>query len=282
MTDESRRRRQELSVFIITKDEEANLAECLDAARRVASEIIVLDSGSSDGTLEIARRFGAQVHFREFDGFGQQKRAAEDLCAFDWVLNLDADEFLTREAIDEINGFMATRACADEVDGARLKTVGIYPHRTAPRLWSDYHNYVRLYRRSRLRYPDHPTKDAIVAPDEAHIHQFKNHALHRSFSSLQALDDKARRRTAFYLSFDKSRSRAAAVTRAPFEFFLAFLKVYLLRRHFTGGAYGLRVSWIYAKYRTIRVLQRGLGFGLFASQKQTSGDGRSFNQAPLK
>jgi len=69
----------------------------LEEVKDIADDVIVLDSGSADKTEEIAKQYGAKFSYRAFDGFGQQKRAGEDLCAYDWVLNLDADEFLTEE-----------------------------------------------------------------------------------------------------------------------------------------------------------------------------------------
>ena len=250
-----------LSVFIITKNEEKNLPRCLEEIKELADEIIVLDSGSTDQTEEIATAHGAQFSFREFDGFGQQKYAAEQLCTHDWVLNLDADEFVTEELKKEIVDFLSSEM-TEKYDGARLKTVGVYPHHKKPRPFADYHNYIRLYNKEDLNFPRHPTHDAVIAKDETRIHQFKGIALHYAFESIEALEQKARGRTKFYYEQEKKGSTLKNIIRLPFEFIFSFIKCYFFRRHFTGGWYGVRNSFIYAKYRHIRILQRVIGKSL--------------------
>ena len=244
-----------LSLFVITKNEQANLSRCLELAKPLVDEIIVLDSGSTDNTQEIAEKFGAKFSFRQFDGFGQQKRAAESLCKNDWVLNLDADEFLTPEVIAEITHFLSSDM-PQRYNGARVKTVGLYPHHEKPRFLADYHNYIRLYNRELLSYPNHPTKDAIVVTSEKYIYHLKNIILHRSFPDLKTLNDKARGRTRFYFQNENPKSQFINILRMVIEFPLAFFKCYILRRHFTGGFYGAKISYIYAKYRFIRIVQR--------------------------
>ena len=94
-----------LSVIIITKNEAANIAACLTSVA-FADEFIVVDSGSTDGTVEVARALGARVEVTpDWPGFGPQKNRALDLATGDWVLSIDADEQLTpelREAIEQV------------------------------------------------------------------------------------------------------------------------------------------------------------------------------------
>ena len=93
--------RQTLSVAMIAMNEEANLPRTLESVRW-ADEIVVVDSGSSDRTLEIAQSFGARTSYHQFGGHGEQKNVALDLCTSDWTLLLDADEVLTPELQAEI------------------------------------------------------------------------------------------------------------------------------------------------------------------------------------
>jgi glycosyltransferase involved in cell wall biosynthesis len=86
---------------MIAMNEEANLPRTLESVRW-ADEIIVVDSGSKDRTLEIAQSFGAKTSYHAFGGHGEQKNVALDLCACDWILLLDADEVLTPALQDEI------------------------------------------------------------------------------------------------------------------------------------------------------------------------------------
>ena len=93
--------RETLSVAMIAMNEEANLPRTLESVRW-ADEIILVDSGSKDRTLEIAQSFGAKTSYHAFGGHGEQKNVALDLCASDWILLLDADEVLTPELQEEV------------------------------------------------------------------------------------------------------------------------------------------------------------------------------------
>jgi glycosyltransferase involved in cell wall biosynthesis len=98
--------RKTLSVAMITMNEEANLPRTLESVRW-ADEIIVVDSGSKDRTLEIAQSFGAKTSYHAFGGHGEQKNVALDLCTCDWILLLDADEVLTPGLQDDIRKVLA-------------------------------------------------------------------------------------------------------------------------------------------------------------------------------
>jgi len=91
-----------LSAIVITKNEEADLPGCLESLRGAASEIVVMDGGSQDKTLDVARRYTPNVHVRPFDDFAGQKQAALDRATGDWVLSIDADERVSPELAREI------------------------------------------------------------------------------------------------------------------------------------------------------------------------------------
>jgi hypothetical protein len=93
---------QHLSAVIITYNEEKNIARCIESVREIADEIVVLDSFSTDHTIEIARNLGAIVHQQPFAGYIEQKNAALALARFDYVLSLDADEALDSAALQSI------------------------------------------------------------------------------------------------------------------------------------------------------------------------------------
>ena len=91
-----------LSVYIITLNEEKRLAKTLKQAQKVADEIIVVDSGSTDKTLEIAKKHNAKIIYNEWKSYCEQKHFAETQCTNDYVLMLDADEVLSDELVKEI------------------------------------------------------------------------------------------------------------------------------------------------------------------------------------
>src|SRR6202167_2154024 len=127
-----------LSVAMIAMNEEANLPRTLESVRW-ADEIVVVDSGSTDRTLEIAQSCGAKTSYHAFGGHGEQKNVALDLCTSDWVLLLDADEVLTPELQAEIRALLS---------GAREPEFGAY---SIPRL----NLYFGRWIRHGGFYPDH-------------------------------------------------------------------------------------------------------------------------------
>jgi glycosyltransferase involved in cell wall biosynthesis len=102
-----------LSAVLIVLDEEVHLPHCLASLRDIADEIVVLDAGSRDATVEIAKRFGARVATRPFDDFGRQKQAALDLATGEWILSIDADERVSIALAGEITRAVSDTAAAD-------------------------------------------------------------------------------------------------------------------------------------------------------------------------
>jgi len=96
-----------VSVAIITLNEEAHILDCLKSVEGV-QEIVLVDSGSTDRTVDIAKERGARVISHEFTGYGQQKQFALEQCSMDWVLMLDADERLTPAGLDEVRGLFSS------------------------------------------------------------------------------------------------------------------------------------------------------------------------------
>ena len=114
-----------LSLFVITFNEEKNLDRCLKAAHGICDEIIVVDSGSSDGTKAVAEHYGAKFFTRKFDGFAAQKGYALAQCSGEWVLSLDADEVLDAELKESIRK-IACGHTAESGDGDRGENAAGY------------------------------------------------------------------------------------------------------------------------------------------------------------
>ena len=125
-----------LSVIIITKNEAANIAACLKSVS-FADEFIVVDSGSTDGTVELAQALGARVEVTaDWPGFGPQKNRALDLATGDWVLSIDADERVTPELAPRNPGRLGqpARRCVRDRPPVELLRQGYSPQRLVARL----------------------------------------------------------------------------------------------------------------------------------------------------
>ncbi|MFC5561512.1 glycosyltransferase family 2 protein [Methylobacterium aerolatum] len=242
---------RKISCTIIAKNEEDRIAECLRSVRDVADEIVVVDSGSSDRTLEICRSFGATCHHHDWQGFGQQKRFAEDRATHDWILNIDADEWLTPDLQREIKAWAAAQP-EDGIVGYRIDIKTVYPGQDRPRPLADQHRYVRLYDRRFCRFPASAAFDEIHLPSRQ-VRALKHPMYHRSIRSLSHYIEK----NIAYFNIqcsEKIKGRYLFFIRVLVEPFGAFFKYYILRRHFTGGCYGFLIASTAAVLRTYRLM----------------------------
>jgi len=151
-----------VSVFLIARDEAARLPRTL-AALGWADQVVVVDSGSTDATPEIVRAAGAELHHRDWTGYGPQKAFAETLCRHDWMLNVDADEVVTPELAAEIARLFA--AGPPPPGAYRVPILNVYPGESRPRWLARDYCVVRFYHRAAGRYRDHPLFDRVVLAD---------------------------------------------------------------------------------------------------------------------
>lgn len=235
-----------ISAFVITRNEEARLGRTL-AALDWADQVVVVDSGSSDGTEAIVRTAGAEFHHREWDGYGPQKVHAEGLCRHDWLLNVDADEVVTPALAAEIRAVVAGAAPG----GYRIRILNVYPGDDRPRPFANDYNVVRLYHRSVGRYRDHALFDRVelsVRPGQlsSPIHHFP-------LLSWRHFVEKENAYSTYNAEQSRPRGRSVLVLRLGLEMPMAFLKFYLLRRHIFGGWKGFMFSLTAAFARTLRI-----------------------------
>ena len=169
-----------LSVILITKNEEANLKECLESVS-FANEIIVIDSQSNDKTQEIAQSFGAKLEITsDWPGFGPQKNRALNLATQEWVLSIDADERVTPALTEEILAVISSKDTANCYAiprsswycGRFMKHSGWYP---------DYVD--RLFKRGTAKFSDHLVHERLL-PDGS-VAKLKNHFLHYSYRNFE-------------------------------------------------------------------------------------------------
>lgn len=238
-----------ISVFIITLNEAARLPATL-AALGWADQVIVVDSGSTDATVEIARAAGAEVHHRDWSGYGPQKVHAETLCRNDWLLNVDADEVVTPELAAELAALFR----GPPPPGAwRLRILNIYPGDTRPRPLADDYNVVRLYHRSVGGYRDHPLFDRVELRDGLRPAQLRHPAHHFALTDWHHFIEKENRYSSYQAESARTRGRTGLLLRLWIEMPWAFFKFYILRRHIAGGWKGFVFALSAAHARTMRI-----------------------------
>ena len=224
--------RAPLSVVIITRDARAVLAPCI-ASAAFADEVVVLDSGSEDGTTQLARSLGARVVEGDWPGFGLQKQKAVNLARHDWVLCLDADERVSTELRRAIEAALAApgatgvwrMARANRFMGRTLRHGEGYPD------WS-----VRLFHRAHARWSDDPVHEKVLTGEA--VGTLDGDLLHDSADSLEAYLAKQNRYTTLQARQLFERGERAGVARVALSPLVRFVKFYFLRRGFLDGLPG--------------------------------------------
>ena len=226
-----------LSVILITKNEEANLKDCLESVS-FADEIIVVDSQSSDKTQEIARSFGAKLEITsDWPGFGPQKNRALNLATQDWVLSIDADERVTPELKQEI---LATMASANAADCYAIPRSSWYCGRFMKHSgW--YPDYVdRLFKRGSAKFSDHLVHERLLPTGSSG--KLNNHFLHYSYRDFSQVLKKVDVYSSAAAQQAFKQGKKGGLGEALIHGFWAFFRTYVLRRGFLDGKHGLALA----------------------------------------
>jgi glycosyltransferase involved in cell wall biosynthesis len=245
-----------VTVTIITLNEAAHIEACLGAVAW-ADERLVVDSGSTDGTPDLARRMGARVETRAWPGYGAQKNAAAVLASHDWVLSIDADERVTPTLAEEIRSTMAS-APADA--GFRMPRVTWHLGRWI-RTTDWYPDYqLRLYDRRRARWTTRLVHESVEA--DGTVGRLRNELQHYAYRDISHHLETINRYTtlaARQMHADGRRAGAGSLLLHPPA---AFLRNYVLRRGITDGAPGFIISamnthYVFLKFAKLWALTHG-------------------------
>lgn len=239
-----------LSVYILTLNEEKRLPKTIEAASKVADEIIVVDSGSSDKTEEIAKSYGAKFIFHPWKNISSQKNFAQNQCQNDWVLSLDADEVLSPQLIEEINKIKVS----PQADAYKVKIGNMYPGYKKPRPFTRRYNLVRLYnRKTGGNMPDDLTHDRVVLYPNAKVIQLKNEIYHYSYLDLFHLWNKLNIYTEELIKTAIATNKKYSKIRLLTEFPRQFLTYYIGRRNCFDGWWGFINSTTMAYFRFLKI-----------------------------
>ncbi|ADZ71958.1 glycosyltransferase family 2 protein [Polymorphum gilvum] len=241
-----------VSAFIIARDEADRIAGAIDSVAGWVDEVIVIDSGSSDDTVTVARSRGARAVENAWPGYGPQKRFGEDQCRNDWLLNLDADEAVTPDLEAEIRTLFATGRHT-EADCWRIMIRDVYPHEAGPAPWAYGYHQIRLYDRRKGRFSASTVHDTVRPDAGARVASLQGIIAHRSIRSLAFQVGKYNRYSDMQVADMRARGRGLPRWRLLTEFPFAFLKAYVGRRYARYGWWGLILAVNYAHARFLRV-----------------------------
>jgi glycosyltransferase involved in cell wall biosynthesis len=236
--------REPLSVVVTTFNNADTIEACL-ASVRFADDILVLDSGSTDITREIATQLGARVEVQPFAGYSAQKQAAIDRAVYRWVLLLDSDEALPAAAADRVRAALES----PDVGGFELLRREWVFWRWQPER-ARLNHYVRLFDRTRARMSGHEVHESIVV--DGPVRRLDAIIDHYGERDIDGRVDKANRYSS--LQVHDRRTRTPRYLRARMLVYptVAFLRYYVWRGHWRGGWAGFIAARVHAFYAFLK------------------------------
>ena len=223
---------EKLSLYIITMNEEKRLARTLESAKDIVDEIVIVDSGSTDRTKEIAESFGARFIYHKWESIGHQVKFAEEQCRYKWVLRLDADEVLQESLAEEISQIKINGT----KDGYILPRGDVYPGMKHANRWVKHYREIRLYNRDAWTMSgEYGHDDVVKVKPDATKGTCRHFIDHYSFISIHQIVEK------YNLESDRLAERAVtqgknySAWRMLGASTLEFLKYYIFGRFFLLG-----------------------------------------------
>jgi glycosyltransferase involved in cell wall biosynthesis len=239
-----------LSAILITRNEEANLEDCLASLDGLATQIVVVDTQSTDRTLAIAQRYGALISSPpDWPGFGPQKNRALDLASEDWVLSLDADERLTPDLRAEIMGVLDK----PQTDCYAIPRLSWYCGRFMRHSgWTP--DYVdRLFKRGSARFSTDLVHERLIP--KGPVLRLKNQMLHYSFMNLAQVQEKMERYSTASAQQAFVRGKTASPLKAILHSAWSFFRTYILRAGFLDGPQGFSLACSNAQGTYLRYMK---------------------------
>jgi glycosyltransferase involved in cell wall biosynthesis len=233
-----------LSVIIITKNEQHYIKECIQSVAQVANEVIVLDSQSNDQTVDLAQSLGARVCINnDWLGFGVQKNRALSLATGDWVLSIDADERLSHELAQEIKVLLNQEP---KYNSYSFKRLSWYCGRLIKFSgWQDDY-VIRLFKRGYAVFTNDLVHERLVSSEinkgNLISGQLHSSLMHYSYSDFDQVLGKVNRYSSLWAEQKFKEGKTSSFRNAIFHGLAAFVKTYLLKKGFLDGVHGLALA----------------------------------------
>ncbi len=237
-----------LSVTIITLDEEKDLPKCLESVKDLADEIVVVDSGSTDKTVEIARKFAAEVFVRKFDNYSNQKNFAANMAKGDWILSVDADEEIEPALANEIK--LKLRDIKNGINGFSIprKNIILGKFIRYTRWQPELDRHIWLWKKDAGKWVNEVHEEVLV---EGKVEKLKNAKIHKQYKSVEEFFQMMVRYSQFDAEERVGKGIHFSYLRLFFDPIYNFLVRYFYRLGFLDGWRGFVLSYLMAVYHLI-------------------------------
>ncbi|MDD7392234.1 MAG: glycosyltransferase family 2 protein [Fusobacterium gastrosuis] len=237
-----------LTVSIITLNEEKNLARTLESVKKFADEIVIVDSGSTDKTEEIAKSFNAKFYFQKWLGYGPQRNKAIELASSEWVLNIDADEEISEELAkkivdikDEKNG---------NIDVFKINFMSVcFGKKIKHGGWSNSYR-IRLFKKNSGRFNENNVHEEFIT--NSHIGKINEYILHHSYSDLEDYFTKFNKYTTLGAIEYYKKNKKASLVSIVLNPIYKFIRMYFFRLGFLDGLEGFILAITSSLYTMVK------------------------------
>ena len=249
-----------LSVVIIAFNEEKNILRCIRSVQPVADEIVLVDSGSADSTIAIAREAGCRIFERPFDGYGKQKQFAVDQAVNDWVFSLDADEVVSPGLLSELQLLFQSRAKEfsdshsaeeDEVSSYTIPFSLCFMGKILKHSGTGREHHLRIFNRQQGHFTETPVHEGIVTRGKTKVLNGK--IIHYSYRDIRHHIEKINTYTTQaaegYVAQKKRFSKGWVALKFPISFFT----FYFIRLGILDGYPGFMWSFLAAFYGAVKI-----------------------------
>lgn len=232
------------SVYIICKNEEKHIKRVLESVKDF-DEIVIVDSGSTDNTLNIAKEYTNKIFNQDWLGFAKQKEYAKNLCQNEWVLNLDADEQLTEELKKEIEKVIEE----NKIDGLDIKISSQFLRKFNSEK-SKFNRRIRFFRKSVGHYPDKLVHESILVKGK--INKANGFIYDYGTMDLKTHLSKINEYSSLRADEKFAKNKKASFSKLLFVFPLSFFKSFIIKRGFLNGMRGFIAAMNNAFYAFLK------------------------------
>ncbi len=229
---------QNISVVIITYNESIILEKTLTAAAQVANEIIIVDSGSTDTTLQIAQKFNAKIIHQPWIGFGPQKKVGIANASNTYVLAIDSDEVLSDALIEEIKQVQKTNMA----DAYEMQFSNFYFGKFLKHGMEHPLRKIRLFNKSKINWDDKQVHENLIIPQNSTIKCLKNYLYHYTYHTIEQYLLKANNYTTIGAKAMYDSGKNASFFKIIFSPIFTFIKSYFLKLGLLDGFRGFIVA----------------------------------------
>jgi glycosyltransferase involved in cell wall biosynthesis len=237
-----------LSVTIITLNEEDSLPRCLDSVKPIADEIVIVDSGSTDKTIEIAKSKGAKTFVRQFDNYASQKNFAAEKVVGDWILSIDADEIITPELAREIKSKISTPNSDIVAFSIPRRNIILGREIKYSRWQSELDRHIWLWKKDKGKWMGDVHEEMVV---KGRTGKMQNHKIHYQYETISEFI----RMMNSYSDLEANQKFKEGQKFSYFRIFwdpaYNFLVRYFYRFGFLDGWRGFVLSYLMAIYHMI-------------------------------